>query len=48
MYEVGNVSKNGVAAAVRLGYFVAVFILLQYLARFLLIEQCFSFKVHTH
>ena len=38
IYEVGNADKNGVAADRRLGYLVALLILLQYL-RFLLLSN---------
>ena len=39
MYEVGNAGKKGWAAAVSLGYLVAVLILLRYSLRFLLLNN---------
>ena len=42
MYDVGNASKNGSAAALSLTYIVAVLILLQYLARFLLLNSALA------
>ena len=42
MHEVGDASKNGLAAAVNLESSVAVLILLQYSARFLLLNNALA------
>ena len=42
MYEVGNASKTGSAAALSMGYLVAVLILLQYSARLLLLNNALA------
>ena len=47
MYEVGNASKKGLAAAVSLGYIVTVLILLIF-GKVFTFEQHFHFKVHMH
>ena len=47
MYEVGNTGKKSSAAAVSLGYLVAVLILLIF-GEVFTFEQCFSFEVHLH
>ena len=46
MYEVGNASKKGSTAAMRLGYLVAVLILLQYYA-ILLLNKAFALRSHA-
>ena len=42
MYEVGNAGKKGTAAALNLGYLVAVLILLRYSLRYLFFNNALA------
>ena len=46
MYEIVNASKNGFTAALSLGY-LAILILLQYLASFLLMKNALALRAHA-